>query len=180
MAPLTAVQVGDYWVQGGGPWSRAVEWVAIAIGESALDDAAVSSAGAIGLWQIMPFNGPPYGYSPNDLFNPLVNARVAVAMSGGGTNCAAWDSCYADIGASGRYAYLSWPEQGSADFHNLAVAAAEIGGNVLDPAGDPGQPAAADPLPGTISALQAMAARQVPAATKTAGQLAAVIGRMYR
>ena len=180
MPLLTAVQVADYWIGAGGPKARAVEWVAIAMGESGLNDQAVSPAGAIGLWQIMPFNAPGYGYSPQQLYDPAINARVAVAMSGGGTNCAAWDSCYLDIYRSGRYTFLAWPEQGSADYNNLPAAAAEIGGTVLNPAGDTGQPGQADTLPATIAALQRIAGQQVPAQTAAARRAAAAISRMYR
>lgn len=180
MTLLTAVQVADYWIGAGGPKARAVEWVAIAMGESGLVTDAVSSAGAIGTWQIMPFNAPAYGYSPAQLYDPAVNARIAVAMSGGGVNCAAWDSAYADIRASGRYTFLAWPEAGSADYNNLPAAAAEIGGNVLNPAGDPGQPGQKDTLPATIAALQRIAGQQVPAQTRAARAAAAAIARMYR
>lgn len=131
MATLTALQVADYWIKAGGPRRRAVEWVAIALGESGYRTDVVSSAGAIGLWQIMPFNAALNGTTPAGLYDPLTNARVAVAMSGGGTNCAAWDSCYADIQASGRYAFLGWPEHGSADFANLTEVAAELGHDKL-------------------------------------------------
>lgn len=180
MTQLTALQVADYWVGAGGPRSRAVEWVAIAMGESSLDDSVVSSAGAIGVWQIMPFNAPPYGFSPNDLYDPAVNAHVAFAMSGGGVNCAAWDSCYANIYSSGRYPFLSWPEQGSADYNNLPVAAAEIGGNVLDPSGGSGAPVQADPLPAAIAAMQQMSGRQIPAMTSSGLKVIKALSAMYR
>lgn len=180
MTLRTAAQVARYWVGAGGPRSRAVEWVAIAIGESGLDDTAVSPAGAIGLWQIMPFNAPPYGYTAGDLYDPAVNARVAVAMSGGGTNCAAWDSCYRDIYASGRYAFLGWPEQGSADYANLATAAAEIGGTVINPAGDPGTPGTADTLPATVAELQRTAGRNLPAEIVAVQRITAAASLLYR
>lgn len=180
MTLLTAVQVADYWVGAGGPKSRDVEWVAIAMGESGLVTDAVSSAGAVGLWQIMPFNAPTYGYSTSDLYDPAINARIAVAMSGGGVNCAAWDSCYANISASGRYSFLGWPEVGSADYNNLPAAASEIGGNTINPAGDPGAPGQQDTLPGTVSALQALAGRQLPAQTMAARKVTAAALKMYR
>lgn len=146
MTILSAAQVAGYWEGAGGPKSRIVEWVAISIGESSLDDSAVSSAGAIGLWQIMPFNAPPYGYSAQQLYDPAVNASVAVQMSGHGVNCAAWDSCYADIEASGRYSFLAFPEQGSADYANLTEAAALLGGKKI-------QAQAATPEPTTGPSL---------------------------
>lgn len=119
------------WVRAGGPSSRAVEWTAISMGESSLDDQAVSSAGAIGLYQIMPFNAHFGGGSVSDLYDPLYNTKVAVIMSSQGANCAAWDSCYLDINRSGRYSFLSYPERGSADWNNIPVAAGLIGSSAL-------------------------------------------------
>jgi hypothetical protein len=127
----TATDVAAIWTRAAGSSERAVEWVAISMGESSLDDSVVSSAGAIGLWQIMPFNAHWGGGSVSDLYDPDYNARVAVLMSGNGANCAAWDSCYLDINRSGRYSYLGWPERGSADWNNLVAAGALIGSNAL-------------------------------------------------
>jgi len=177
---LSAADVAGYWLGAGGPKSRIVEWVAIAIGESGFDTAAQSPAGALGLWQIMPFNAPTYGYTPGQLTNPAVNARIAVLMSGGGTNCAAWDSCYRDIQATGRYTFLAWPEQGSPNWHNLAVAAAELGGKVVIPASASQQPGITATLPGTIAAIQHQAALQLPAQTMRVKAAAARLGRLYR
>ena len=131
MAQLTALQVADLWIAAGGPRNRAVEWTAIALGESGYSTDVVSSAGAIGVWQIMPFNAAPHGYSVGQLYDPLINAKVTVAMSGHGTNCAAWDSAYRNINISGRYSFLAWPEPGSADYANLAVVSAQLGRDKL-------------------------------------------------
>ena len=180
MTLLTARQVAGYWEGAGGPASRAAEWVAIAMGESGLVSDAVSPAGAIGIWQVMPFNAPPYGYTPNDLYDPAINARVTVAMSGGGTNCAAWDSAYADIYASGRYSFLAWPERGSVDYNNLAAAAAELGGSAVNPIGGTAQPGVDNTLAATVSALQKIGGQLVPAQTLAARRTAQVLGRMYR
>lgn len=133
MTVLTARQVAAYWEGVGGPASRDVEWVAIAMGESSLDDSAVSPAGAIGLWQIMPFHAAEFGITVDSLYDPRTNALVAVSLSGHGTNCAAWDSCYANIYASGRYTFLAWPEVGSADYNNLPIAARELGKSPVVP-----------------------------------------------
>lgn len=163
MARLTAVQVADYWIGAGGPKDRAVEWVAIAIGESSLDDTAVSPAGAIGLWQIMPFNAAPHGFTVNELYQPSVNAKVAVEMSGGGTNCAAWDSAYRNINASGRYSFLAWPEVGSADYNNLPIAQAELNGVGLKGISHPGEPGTDTTLPASAARWQQIATSNVPA-----------------
>lgn len=131
MAQLTALQVADLWIAAGGPSSRAVEWTAIALGESGYRTDVVSSAGAIGVWQVMPEHAAEYGYPVAALYDPLVNGKITVALSGHGTNCAAWDSAYRDINVSGRYAFLAWPEPGSADYDNLAVVSAQLGRDKL-------------------------------------------------
>ena len=139
MAPLTLVQVADLWLHAGGPRNRVVEWVAIELSEGGLSTDAVSPAGAIGPWQIMPFNAGPHGYSVADLYSPSVNATIAVEMSGHGTNCAAWDSCYRNIQASGRYRFLGWPESGSSAFSKLVWVSAALGhdklGGAMPPVG---------------------------------------------
>lgn len=127
MTVLTASEVAGWWVKGGGPASRSAEWVAIAMAESSLDDAAVSSTNAIGLWQIEAYNAWWAHTNAGGLFNPLFNAQAAVFGSGGGTNCAPWDTCYADINRSGRYRYLAGPEVGSAAWNNLTSATNAIG-----------------------------------------------------
>lgn len=127
MTVLSASEVAQWWVKAGGPASRSVEWVAIAIAESSLDDAAVSPTNAIGLWQIEVYNAWWAHTNAGGLFNPLFNAQAAVYGSGGGTNCAPWDTCYADINSSGRYGYLSYPERGSAAWNNITGASAAIG-----------------------------------------------------
>lgn len=127
MTVRSAREVAAAWERGGGPAARAVEWVAIAMGESSLNDSAVSPAGAIGAFQIMPFNAHIGGGSVGDLYDLDYNAKVAVLMSGGGANCAAWDSAYLNIYRSGRYSFLAYPEHGSADWKNIAIAAVALG-----------------------------------------------------
>lgn len=180
MTTLTAVEVAGYWEGAGGPKSRNVEWVAIAIGESSLDDAAVSPAGAIGLWQVMPFNASIGGGTVADLYDPAYNARVTVMMSGGGTNCAAWDSAYLNIYASGRYTFLAWPEPGSADYNNLAVASAMLGGQPINPVGHPGYPGIAGTLAATVADVQQQAAGVLPAMTQHVQAVTATLQAMYR
>jgi hypothetical protein len=99
------------------------------MGESGLRTDVVSPAGAIGLWQIMPFWAGHFGFSVDRLYDPVINAILTARISGYGTNCAAWDSAYANIYRSGRYSFLGFPEQGSADYNNLPAAANELGTN---------------------------------------------------
>lgn len=168
MAVLTAVQVADYWIAAGGPKARAVEWVAISLGESSYDTDAVSVDDAIGLWQIMPEHAAEYGYTVDQLYDPLVNAHVAVQLSGGGMNCAAWDSCYTDIEASGRLDFLGWPQVGSADYDNLHIVAVQLGQDKLG--GQVPPPGAVIPpqVAQTAAELSTLTSKLYPALAKMA------------
>lgn len=180
MTVRTAREVAGYWEGAGGPASRIVEWVAIAIGESSLDDAALSPAGAIGLWQIMPFHAAEFGITVDSLYDPRTNALVAVVLSGHGTNCAAWDSCYADINASGRYSFLAWPERGSADFNNLSIAAAELGGSPVPPITAAPPPIYTSDYAQALEHWNFMSGRWYPSQSRNMAQNAMVIGKMFR
>lgn len=138
MAYLTIPEVAGAWLGAGGPRSRMVEFVAISMAESSLDDTAVSPVGAEGLWQVMPFWFPELGLPPSEWSNPHINAIAARRISGGGSNCAAWDTCYRDIAASGRYNFLSFPESGSAAANNIPHIAAVL--NVTPPVPPPTGP----------------------------------------
>lgn len=138
MTYLTIPQCAGAWLGAGGPRSRMVEFVSISMAESSLDDTAVSPVGAEGLWQVMPFWFPELGLPPSQWSDPHVNAIAAVRISGGGSNCAAWDTCYRDIAASGRYTFLGFPEAGSAAANNIPHVAAVLG--VTPPVPPPGGP----------------------------------------
>lgn len=179
MTVLTARQVANWWEAEGGPRSRDVEWVAIALGESSLDTGAVSPAGAIGLWQIMPEHAAEYGFQVSGLYDPQVNAYIAVRLSGYGQNCAAWDSAYRDIYSSGRYAYLAYPERGSADWNNLAAVANELGqssGAGQLPGGPPG---IGTELNGAVARWQELGRQQLPALSRYLAAQRHGINRMY-
>jgi len=180
MTVLSARAVADAWFVAGGPTSREVEWVAIAMGESSLDDSVVSPAGAIGVWQIMPFNAHIGGGTVQDLYNVAYNARVAVLMSNQGANCAAWDSCYADINASGRYSYLSYPEKGSADYNNLALAAVALGVDAVTAAATEPSLGIGGDLAGSMGNIQAVLASALPALHTSTVNEHAIIGAMYQ
>lgn len=150
------------------------------MGESSLDDTIVSPAGAIGVWQIMPFNAAPWGLTVQDLYNPVFNAHVAVMMSGGGTNCAAWDSCYADINASGRYRFLSWPEVASQDYGNLPRAQAALLGHGLKGMTAPAEPGVAATLAASVATMQRISDRQLPAIAASVAASSRAMSTFYR
>ncbi len=162
MTVITATQCADYWLRNHGPLNRAVEFVAIAMGESDLHTEVISPVGALGTWQIMPFWFGHFGYAPADYELQDVQAIITVAISGLGTNCAAWDTCYRDIQHTGRYTFLGWPEEGSVAYGNLPVAAALTG---LGGAGVPphqAYPGIANTIEGTLSDFSLMSGKVLP------------------
>jgi Lysozyme like domain len=96
MAMLDFSQLKALWVQAGGDPTKADIAAAVALAESGgppykeANSDAISSAGARGLWQIMPFHG-----SVSSL-DPLTNARGAVQISNNGQSWRAWDSAFSD------------------------------------------------------------------------------------
>lgn len=187
---LSPRQAAFAWNAAGGQTGRAVEFTAIAVAESSLDTNAISPAGALGLWQIMPANFAPLGVDQGQWYVPVVNARAAVLLSGRGSNCAAWDTAYANIGRSGRYRFLGWPERGSAAWNNLSYVAAHLGGTITPPPGaapaltvggqdvDPALTAAVDQLSHLIGYAIPAATAQIAAAGRQAASLTRRLPRL--
>ena len=138
--------VAGFLARAGMPGNRINEFVAIAVCESSLDDRALSPADARGLWQIEPFWAATLGVSVESLYDPNVNARGCVFISGHGANCAAWDTAYRDIQASGRYSFLHYPEVGSCAFNHV------VGVSISTGTGNSGG-GAAPPFPGVTGTL---------------------------
>ena len=176
---LSYTEVASAWIGNGGARNRAVEFVAIGIAESGLDQSAISSVGALGLWQIMPANFTMLGLDLNAWQDPGVNARAAVLLSGGGANCAPWDSCYDDIYTSGRYSSLNWPEPQSAAAGNLGPVSAVLKGGFYGGATAPAYPGLSGDMTGAIAAMNAISGRAVPAAVRDLGTLGMRLSRMY-
>lgn len=143
--------------------ARINEFVAIAVCESSLDDHARSPADARGLWQVEPFWAATLGVPVGSLYDPNVSARAAVFISGHGANCAAWDTCYRDIQASGRYTFLHWPEAGSCAETHLAGVAVNTGTANSGGAAAPPYPGVTGTLAHTVAVMGDLATVTVPA-----------------
>lgn len=77
-------QLEGLWDQAGGAPGAAALMAAIAEAESGGNPSAQNPSGATGLWQIL---GDPF---PGNAFDPLTNARMAVAKYAGGSGLGAW------------------------------------------------------------------------------------------
>ena len=102
MANLTFQQVENLWVQEGGSPEWAPTMAAVAIGgESGGDPTAKNPSGADGLFQIlMSAQSPEFQkqWAGQNLNDPAVNTRVAVALLGNGSGISNWSAD--PIGAS--------------------------------------------------------------------------------
>jgi Lysozyme like domain len=107
------------WEQAGGDPRRAAVMAAIAEAESSGNSGAVSWAGAIGLWQIMPFWAPHFGWPVSLLYDPWHNAWGAKQISGDGYHVGAWDTCYNPPSSAANRRDLSNPIVGSPAYNIL-------------------------------------------------------------
>ena len=154
--------VAGFLAAAGMPGNRINEFVAIAVCESSLDDHALSPADARGLWQIEPFWAGSLGVSVESLYDPMVNARGAVFISGHGANCAAWDTCYDDIQASGRFSFLSYPQSQSCAFTNIVGVSIVTGTGNKGGGAAPTFPGVTGTLAHTVSVMDDLATRGLP------------------
>lgn len=155
-------QVAGFLFTAGMRGRRINEFVAIAVCESSLDDHARSPADARGLWQIEPFWAGSLGVSVESLYDPMVNARGAVFISGHGANCAAWDTCYDDIQASGRFSFLSWPQSRSCAFTHIAGVSVVTGTSNSGGGAAPAVPGLTGTLAHTVALMDDLTARGLP------------------
>lgn len=142
MARLTPEQIYAVALQAGFPPDKAVTFTAIAMAESGGDPAA-NAAGtedSRGLWQI---NVSP-GVRPNkwgDLYDPVINARAALEVSGGGENIQPWSVTHAQHAGTSRDYRQFLPEAQSAAATvgaDPAAFAVPAGAAAAEPAGGDG------------------------------------------
>lgn len=119
MTVHTPVQIGQIWTANGGQAAKAYIAVAVALAESGGNDLAVSPAGDYGLWQINEANFPNLGINQTEAFDPNVSAKVAVRMSGNGTNWAAWCTAWPPPAESCGHGLVVVPAKGSPAYSHL-------------------------------------------------------------
>lgn len=115
MANLNAAQMFSAWRAGGGTDVGTAYIIAlvIAFAESSWNTTAVSFTGDYGLWQINKIHFGNGIINSHNWSDPVVNARAAVAISGNGTNWAAWCTAWANPGPNCGHGHLSTYQNGS-------------------------------------------------------------------
>lgn len=136
---LDIESVANYWLQGGGDASELVNAVAVAFAESNFNRFAVSSACAVGLWQILESAAAQYGNEPEALYDPAYNAWQAITLLQGPLHWGYWDVCYAEGEALTARRYIASPEPGSAAYNVISSVAGTLGiGNGIGGLPEPG------------------------------------------
>lgn len=171
--------VAGFLARAGMPGNRINEFVAIAVCESSLDDHALSPADARGLWQIEPFWAATLGVSVESLYDPNVNARGCVFISGHGANCAAWDTAYRDIQASGRYSFLHYPEAGSCAYNHVVGVSVSTGTANTGGGAAPPVPGLTGTLAHTVAVMDDIAQRGLPPHATSINKWARVAALSY-
>lgn len=124
---LTVRQLYQLWVQAGGKPQYAVPAISVALAESGGNVDAHSPTDDWGLWQINGTNFGHFGVNSRTVMDPLTNARIAVSMSGGGQNWAAWCTAWANPARNCGHGNLPNPQPGSAAYPHMVQVASQLG-----------------------------------------------------
>ncbi len=98
------------WRYAGGSWHHQVAACAVALAESGGRRYAISPSADYGLWQINAIHMGEYGLSWRNWMNPVANGHAAVGISHGGTNWAAWCTCWTNPYNNCGHGYLPWSQ----------------------------------------------------------------------
>lgn len=111
--------------------------VAVSLAESGGNTGAVSPSDDWGLWQINAANFWWLGVTAADMLDGNKNARVAIRMSGNGTNWAPWCTCWANPGRDCGHGHLAYPQAGSPAYREIPRVTAALGGGMGEGGGGP-------------------------------------------
>jgi hypothetical protein len=154
MTIWTVPELASIWVNNGGNRNAVIYAVSVCKAESGGNDHAVSPSSDYGLWQINTINFASQGLNFSNVFDPNVNARVAIRMSGNGTNWAAWCTAWANPAANCGHGFLPVPEDASAAgawIPNVAAQLRQSGIPVSVPTGPPNYPTFANYVPDALN-----------------------------
>lgn len=180
MPVLDAHTMAANWIGNGGPKNRTVAWLAVSLAESSWNTDAVSPTDARGLYQLEPYSWPAGAGPLSGWDQPGPNSLAAIILSGGGMNFAPWDTAYANINASGRYSYLSWPENGSAASNGMPYVTALLGNNYGGSPAPASNPGVDGSLPAALDWYAQATASATPGLSVLARRVSSRASFMYR
>lgn len=113
MSRYNIPQLAAVWVKyGGDPRFRAIA-AGVATAESGGNQYAISPSSDYGLWQINSMHFGSIGINSVNWSNDDVQVHAAMALSGNGTNWAAWCTCWSNPGPNCGHGYLPYPQNPS-------------------------------------------------------------------
>lgn len=174
--PATIAQI---WDRNGGNPANSIDAVAVCLAESGGNPAAISPASDYGLWQINIINWGSQGLNSQNWMNPDVNARVAIRMSGNGTNWAAWCTAWADPGPNCGHGFLPHPQPGSAAGNQEARARGSLG-NVAGPTATPNPATNSDRFRDSWGQVQNFHAKTILAWERNMIDFTSATGRLWK
>lgn len=137
MAPIfNNSSIAAAWQDAGGNPDHVVVAIAVALAESGGDVNAVSGANwngtrDYGLWQINSVHFGEFGITdPMQALDPNTNARMAIAISGNGSNWGPWCTAWANPSRDCATGPLSYPQTGSPAYNRIAQAQTGISAGV--------------------------------------------------
>lgn len=179
MTVLGAHEMVQAWISAGGPLRYTVPWISVSRAESSWDTEAVSPTDARGLYQLEPYSWPPGAGPIANWTDPVANSQAAVILSGGGVNFAPWDTAYANIGRSGRYTFLAFPEIGSAAADNMPIVTAMLGSGYYGTASNPTEPGITGTLPAALNWYTLTTDAVIPQMIAAARRHSSIARRMF-
>lgn len=175
--PLSVREIAQLWLDAGGWKYATVNACSVALAESGGSPDAISPSSDYGLWQINEIHFAEYGVNARTVLEPLINARIAVSLSGSGHNWAPWCTCWTDPARDCGHGYLPSPQPGSPAWNEEPVAIAALGGALNGAAPH----LAAPGIPGVYDAwalTQTVFARYGPNNYNTLGEYADYVTRL--
>lgn len=137
MTYLTIPKIANRWINNGGSRLHVVVAVSVSLAESGGNTHAVSPSDDWGLWQINAANFGWLGVTAADMLDGNKNARVAIRMSGNGTNWGPWCTCWANPARDCGTGRLAYPQTGSAAYREIPRVMAALGGGAGEGSGGP-------------------------------------------
>jgi hypothetical protein len=127
MATMDPYQIANVWLANGGARNRLVGAVSVALAASGGNPEMSTVDGRYGLWGITDKVARKAQVPTADLLDPDAATRLAILLSGNGTNWGLWSVAWAPDATPSRSAQVLWPQPGSVAWQQLPVAQVTVG-----------------------------------------------------
>lgn len=141
MSMMDIYQIANTWLVNGGARSRLVAAVSVALAASGGDPSRSDESGHIGLWGVTEQVARKTRTPVADLTNPDAATKLAIVLSGNGTNWGLWSQVWAPDVVPTKMTQVLWPQPGSVAWKQMPAVQVHIGNwdgvDYADTFGDP-------------------------------------------